>query len=126
MNCPAKHTKIQIPNEDWECPKCGARAENMDEKGFYLDEIIDEKADEGCSLMHVHQYCYCENCGYSVSCPTLVRDYIKKKSLVPCPFCEGKGVVQKTNVAPGLDTLKKCDVGPPVPRNGYSEEEVKP
>ena len=87
MRCIAKHTKVDIPDEEWFCPKCGAGVDD----GWVIDYVPDE-AHPDCELLHDEDYIICENCGYETTGKNLVRRYLKRKDMVTCPLCRGKGV----------------------------------
>ena len=89
--CGAKHTKPQIPDDAWKCPKCGAKADS--EKPFVIEDGPEDHA-EDCALLHEEDYAFCENCGYGANGKTLARQYARAASLVSCPHCKGTGMVK--------------------------------
>ena len=91
--CFAKHTRPQIPDSDWRCPKCGATAN--DDKAFIIEEIND-RASENCGLLHENDEISCWNCKYYTTGKKLAAAYAKQKALVPCPACKGTGYVHNT------------------------------
>ena len=104
MTCEVKHVKVEITNEDWKCPKCGAHAncnrpDGTEAQGFVIDSSPDE-ADENCWLTHEKDELHCYECDYSTSGKKMTDLYIKQKGMVTCPTCRGKGVVdgRKTSV----------------------------
>ena len=94
MTCPVKHTKCQIPDEDFKCPNCGAGVLN----GFWIDESADGSYDN-CELLHENDLICCIQCEktgnrYEWSGKQFAAYYQKKANLVPCPCCKGKGLVK--------------------------------
>jgi len=86
MGCTRKHTKYQIEAADWACPKC----DNGD--GFFLEsDSLSE--DDDCSLMHMDDYVVCYACNYSASANSFAKHVQKKKNMIQCPCCKGKGFV---------------------------------
>lgn len=86
MNCQRKHTKVQIPDEDWKCPKCSKGV------GYFC---VDDFGEDECSLLHNDDLLRCYECGHEVSAQTFVRNHVKKQELVKCPCCKGSGMVKK-------------------------------
>ena len=91
--CRAKHTRLQIPDADWRCPKCGAAA---DDNNAFIIEKVDEYALEYCGLLHEKDDLLCWNCGTATTGKKLAAAYAKQKALVPCPACKGTGYVHNT------------------------------
>lgn len=89
VSCGVKHTRPQIPDADWLCPKCGIGAEHKS-GGF----VIEDPASEECSQLHDDDGIYCSNCGFGASGKSFARLYAKAKSLVPCEHCHGTGLVK--------------------------------
>lgn len=87
MKCPGKHTKVQIPDGDWACPKCG-------EEDIFFIEITDESTAD-CSLLHVDDEIVCRACDSVWTGAQIARMYAKKQNLVPCPCCKGTGTIKK-------------------------------
>ena len=85
--CETKHTKYQPTDEEFHCPKCGAKVGD-----FYKDDPVGE---EDCDLLHDEDNLSCANCGYGCSGRALVARIIKAKGLVQCPCCKGAGMVKK-------------------------------
>lgn len=92
MNCGAKHTKPQIPDDDWKCPKCGISVDHPS-GGFVVEESA-EASDDDCPQLHDEDGVCCNNCGYGASGKTFARLYAKRASLVPCAHCKGSGFVK--------------------------------
>lgn len=94
MDCSFKHVVLQIPDEDWKCPKCGCGVEYKDDYGDMQDGfviVVSENYD--CELLHEDDELECGKCGYMLSGAEYSRWYGKLKSLVKCPCCNGKGMV---------------------------------
>lgn len=90
MTCTEKHTKYQPTQDEWKCPKCGAGVGT-----FY----IDESPNHDCDLIHNEDTIMCmglngDRCDYLASGKSFVQNLVKKKNMVPCPHCKGKGMVQ--------------------------------
>lgn len=110
--CQHKHTKYQPTNEEWRCPRCGATAE----QGFIIYESINDMDNIECELLHPEDYLHCGKCGLDTSGKAFAAFVVKKNSLVVCPTCKGKGMVNKdTDHATEIerltaerDALKSC------------------
>jgi len=87
--CRMKHTEFQIDNEHWKCPSCGAGQES-----FYIISSINDD----CPLIHPDDEVICDHCKLSMYGEEVVKLIMKKEDLVPCPFCDGKGLVHKDKV----------------------------
>lgn len=98
MTCTCKHTAYQVSDEEWKCPKCGATAE----EGF----VIMDTPNFDCEKYHDDDEIECERCGYCIDGKSFARAVHKKKGLVKCPCCKGKGVVKKS-VAEKMKEKKK-------------------
>ena len=85
-NCTNKHTRYQPSNEEWLCPECGA-----DNNHFWIEDT----PNGDCELIHVDDLIVCSKCGLEKSGNEVIQMMIKKKSLVTCPCCKGKGMVKK-------------------------------
>ena len=90
VRCGAKHTKPQIPDEAWKCPKCGATADS--ERAFVIQDT-DEAASELCPILHAADEIGCDSCGFGSSGAAFARRYAKESGLVPCGNCKGTGMV---------------------------------
>jgi hypothetical protein len=81
LACTGKHTKYQPTQEEFCCPKCGAKCGD-----FCVDDDIlncygvDAK---GCPSQ------------YGVGGKAFAAGLVKKKNLVPCKCCKGKGYVPR-------------------------------
>jgi rubredoxin len=95
--CPAKHTKVQVPDSDWKCPKCGEKANGKD--GF----VIGDGPAMDCELLHADDSVECYKCGYGGSGAAFSRLYAKAQNLVPCEHCKGTGTVKKSS--PGVSAV---------------------
>jgi hypothetical protein len=91
MTCQAKHTKYQPTEAEFKCPACGIAAP----EGLCIDEVYAEGADPECGDLHPSDYlrCYNPGCSYDTNGQAFVNQLIKKKNLVPCLCCKGKGFV---------------------------------
>jgi hypothetical protein len=89
MKCNQKHAKYQPTDKDWVCPVCNGKREN----GVYVDVWCDGSDD--CDLLHDDDELCCYSCDWESTGKAFARFLIKKKSLVPCKCCNGKGFVQK-------------------------------
>lgn len=89
--CPHKHTKYQPTDEEWRCPKCGATAQ----EGFIIYESINDMDTIECELLHPEDFLFCEKCNLETSGKAFAAFVVKKNSLVICPTCKGKGMVNK-------------------------------
>jgi DNA-directed RNA polymerase subunit RPC12/RpoP len=90
MKCPAKHAKYDIPDDEFKCPKCGATPDNV--KPFYICDP-DPESHGDCPKLHSRDGIYCTNCEATYSGERLAGIIMKKKNLVKCPCCKGRGVV---------------------------------
>lgn len=87
--CTDKHTAYQPSDDEFKCPKCGATAGE-----FYIEteaEASTTRAD--CALVHPDDVLLCTKCGYGVSGKAFAAAIMKKKNLVPCPHCHGRGTI---------------------------------
>lgn len=91
MNCTYKHTTYQPEDSEWACPKCGAKCEDGD---FVVDTSPDEEGN--CILLHDRDELRCFKCDHSISGKAWANRLQKKKNLVECPCCKGKGLVSGT------------------------------
>ena len=98
MTCTAKHTKYQPTDEEWKCPKCGAKAHNEEslEEGWIID--ISSEFSEDCDLLHEDDELCCYTCQYACSGKAFAAKVAKQKNLVTCPCCKGKGWVDPSKV----------------------------
>jgi len=93
--CKFKHTKYQPDlDTEWNCPKCGIDNSNGQ---FYIYEGVndDGRYDVECEDLHEEDYIKCENCGWEGTGQQFVNLLIKKKNLVKCSCCKGKGYVPR-------------------------------
>ena len=91
MICQEKHCKFQVPEEHFNCPKCGAAVGD-----FCIDDgpgLV-----EDCDLLHPHDYLVCYNCGYSTTGKAFSTLIKKKLSMIECPHCKGTGHIRKGGV----------------------------
>lgn len=82
--CTDKHTPVDVPDEDFNCPKCGAEAGDF----IVTDGISD------CVRLHPSEVLGCDKCGHGVTARSFVRAYMKRKNLTRCEHCKGSGYVQ--------------------------------
>lgn len=92
MSCKARHVKVEIPVEDFICPRCGVSC--LDRDPFIID-YVDEGADDSCGLLHDHDRLHCYACGYETTGKRYSAQYVKKKRLMTCPMCGGTGHVRR-------------------------------
>lgn len=85
--CTRKHTKYQVPDEHWKCPKCGSG-----EGDFFVEFAVD---DEDCEILHDDDDVICSQCDYSASGRSYSRLMSKGLHLVKCPHCKGSGYIEK-------------------------------
>jgi hypothetical protein len=90
----AKHTKYQVENVDFLCPKCGKGPED---DGLVIDESADESSE--CEQLHEDDFLRCYSCDYETNGKAFAAAVARKKDLVPCPCCHGKGFVTKAVAA---------------------------
>jgi ribosomal protein S27AE len=96
MSCIYKHTSVQIPDEEWICPKCGVGVEYTDKYGDKQEGfVVVDSVNYDCELLHDDDELECGRCGYSASGLSYSRWYKKSKDLVKCPCCKGTGVITK-------------------------------
>ena len=76
MNCPAKHTDVDIPARDWACPECGA---DVDE-GWWVRGWPPD-ANPECERLHEGDVVVCENCGFETTGRELATWYSKRRDL---------------------------------------------
>jgi len=97
---------IEIPLEDWKCPRCGSGAETAKNPGLVDDGMenvpleLEDKWQYGDSPVK----CYAVNqdrdqCGWEGSVLQVYRAAIKRHNLVPCPCCKGTGSVPAKKAA---------------------------
>lgn len=89
--CAAKHTKYQPTDDEWKCPKCGAGAD--DTRGEFIIQEPDTSADHDCSALHDLDELGCNACEHGVSGKAFAARIQKRRNLVPCVHCKGKGLV---------------------------------
>jgi hypothetical protein len=94
INCEAKHTKYQPTDEEFHCPKCGAKCGD-----FFKDDPVGH---EECDLLHDEDNLCCATCGYGCSGRALAARIVKAKGLVQCPCCKGTGMVKQDINGPDL------------------------
>ncbi len=98
FNCEAKHTKYQPTDEEFNCPKCGAKVGD-----FFKDDPVGH---DECELLHDEDNLCCATCGYGCSGKAFAARIVKAKNLVSCPCCKGKGFV-KVGAETLTDRLQK-------------------
>lgn len=96
VHCPAKHTKPQVPDEAWRCPKCGIGPDHKS-GGFVIEGGAEDSADD-CTLLHDSDELACYNCEFSATGKSFARAYRVKAGLVKCEACAGSGLVRAAGV----------------------------
>ena len=94
MNCTIKHTKIQIPDSEWCCPKCNAPDRLNGDDGW----VITESLNMDCEQLHETDLIECGRCGYILTGKGYVTWYIKNRDLIQCPCCKGLGMINKKSI----------------------------
>jgi hypothetical protein len=91
LACTGKHTKYQPTEAEFTCPKCEAKVGD-----FCIDECVNAE----CPDLHDEDgvACYGKNgkgcpANYGASGKTFAALVVKKRNLVPCEHCKGKGFV---------------------------------
>lgn len=94
--CDAKHVKYEPSEDEWACPFCGANGDD-----FYIDpEPGDDLSNDECILLHETDLIVCNNCEKSIRGKAFSASLVKKKNLVVCPCCKGKGYVVDDGKSP--------------------------
>lgn len=95
-NCHYKHTKTQVPDSEWVCPKCGVGASYKDDDGVEQEGwLISDSCNFDCEKLHEDDSLECAACDEAMFGVEYVKWYMKKGKMVQCPRCKGKGVVKK-------------------------------
>ena len=90
MICDFKHTKYQPDTmTEWACPKCG-----QDNK--HGNFCIEDGVNGECELLHIEDEIKCYGCGWSGSGKEYADYIVKKLKMTPCPCCNGRGYVKKS------------------------------
>jgi hypothetical protein len=97
MSCPGRHTKYQPTDEEFRCPHCG-KGPKDNPQGLVIEENNDESVSAECPQLHVDDYLRCYACDYEDNGRAYANRLAKKKDLVPCPCCKGKGMVPSKEV----------------------------
>jgi Zn finger protein HypA/HybF involved in hydrogenase expression len=84
-NCDYKHTKVQVPEKDYLCPKCGSTE-------FFIYDCVNYD----CEALHEDDELLCESCGYATNGKRFASMYIKKQHLIKCPTCKGSGYIKES------------------------------
>jgi len=92
MECIEKHTPYQPTDDEFKCPKCG-KGPNDDPQGLIVDEVPESVEGTDCGKLHCLDLVRCYACGHETSGRSFAAYLMKKKLLVPCPCCKGKGTV---------------------------------
>jgi transcription initiation factor TFIIIB Brf1 subunit/transcription initiation factor TFIIB len=92
--CKFKHTKYEPTEEEFMCPKCGAKVGHF---------CIDEGPNMDCDQLHDEDNIVCygvdgKGCPaeYGTTGKKFVAWLLKKNDMVPCECCKGKGFVRST------------------------------
>lgn len=91
--CEQQHARYDPPIAEFNCPKCGAKAGDL-----CVDEPVggwDDPDHAECEKLHDKDQLTCLKCNYRTTGKALAALLMKKRNLVPCPHCKGKGVVPK-------------------------------
>jgi len=87
--CGASHTKYQPSESEFVCPGCGEK-----DGDFFIDTFSDDTgADNDCLLLHDEDVLRCCKCNYETTGKKFANMIAKRKDLVQCPCCEGRGLV---------------------------------
>lgn len=86
MICERKHLP-EIPDADFKCPRCGAPCGD-----FHIEE---GHLDNECEKLAASDYLMCDKCSHGETAGVFYRRWMKAKSMITCPHCKGKGVVQR-------------------------------
>lgn len=105
VNCNGKHTRFQIPEGEWKCPKCGT---DNDDGEFFIDET-GEGVDYDCTDLHVDDFVVCKGCGYEGTGQAVANAIKKKINQVPCPCCKGKAFMSPKKAAEIVNIMIKQD-----------------
>lgn len=108
MSCNLKHVVLQIPDEDWQCPKCGCGIEYENDYGDIQEGfVISNSVNYDCELLHEDDEIECGRCGYILLGSKYSKWYQKSKNLVKCPCCNGKGMITEEQVKEYKEQRKK-------------------
>jgi hypothetical protein len=93
---------VEIPDEEWKCPRCGTGPDNTTASGGGLvlecdgiefpDQWLDPNGDVSCYGKKKDDI---EVCGWGGSVMDVFKAAIRRKDMVTCPCCKGEGVVTK-------------------------------
>ena len=91
---------LEIPDDEWLCPKCGAGYEGDPLKGtggLILEEPVgayppDLEHPEGYVVCH-HEFEGGEPCGWVGTVQEVFDAALERRNLVPCSCCNGTGFV---------------------------------
>ncbi len=86
-SCTVKHTKYQVSDAEWSCPRCGEGNEH------FTIEMSADGSHPDCAAIHVEDEVYCTNCKYGWSGESATKALMKKHNRVCCPTCKGAGTV---------------------------------
>lgn len=81
--CNGKHTRYNPTEEEFVCPKCGAKCGD-----FFIAENF---GDDECELLHDDDCLQCSKCEYTISGKSFVKKLLKDKCTIACPTCGGSG-----------------------------------
>lgn len=84
-DCSKKHILDPIPENEFNCPKCGAAG---GEHFAIWDPLYDE-----CEETHSDDIVSCDQCEGHWTMKKLIQMYLKRKDQVSCPSCSGTGYV---------------------------------
>jgi len=84
--CTVKHIPCPIPDNEWRCPKCGS-------EDFLIEDS--ESSDVECELFHAGDFTNCNTCGGGWKLSNVIKKWVTKKNMIPCPHCKGTGIISK-------------------------------
>lgn len=83
--CQEKHTKYQVADKDFKCPKCDTPAGD-----FYIDRSPNSE----CEKIHPIDEIVCLSCDFRATGQAFANQVKKALGLVKCECCKGAGYVK--------------------------------